>query len=172
MSVENKESNFISAVAYLHEEAALVKPFLQQVCGALAGRFRQFEVIVVNDASRDGSVEAVREFVQSSPWTMPVTVVNMSVYQGIELCMNAGIDLAIGDFVFEFDTLELPDDPAFLDAAYDTALTGYDIVSVCPQKNRRGFSSLFYGVFNRFSRSRYAIGTDLFHVLRDRKSVV
>lgn len=168
MSVENKESNFISAVAYLHEEAALVKPFLERVCGALAGRFRQFEVILVDDASRDGSVEAVREFVQESPWTMPVTVVHMSVYQGIELCMNAGIDLAIGDFVFEFDTLELPDGGALFDQAYDTALAGFDIVSVCPQKNRRGPSGLFYRVFNRFSRSRYAIGTDLFHVLSRR----
>ena len=159
MSVESKESNFISAVAYLHEEAALVEPFLQRVCGALAGRFQQFEVILVNDASRDGSVEAVRTFVQSSPWTMPVTVVNMSVYQGIELCMNAGVDLAIGDFVLEFDTLELPDDPA---------LIGFDIVSVCPQKNRRGFSSLFYWLFNRFSRSRYTVGTDIFRVLSRR----
>ena len=64
MSVENKESNFISAVAYLHDEAALVKPFLQRVCGVLAARFKQFEVIVVNDASNDSGVEAVREFVQ------------------------------------------------------------------------------------------------------------
>lgn len=168
MSVENKESNFISAVAYLHDEAALVKPFLERVCATLAARFKQFEVIVVNDASRDGSVDAVREFVRDGIWTMPVTVVNMSVYQGIELCMDAGMDLAIGDFVFEFDTLELPDDPALIDKAYDTALTGYDIVSVCPQKNRGGFSSLFYGVFNRFSRSRYTIGTDIFRVLSRR----
>lgn len=168
MSVENKESNFVSAVAYLHDDCALVKPFLERVCGALSERFEQFEVILVNDDSRDGGVDAVREFVRAGAYSAPVTVVNMSVYQGIELCMNAGMDLAVGDFVFEFDTLELPRDASLLGTAYDTALAGFDIVAVSPQKNRGGFSDLFYRVFNRFSRSRYAIGTDLFRVLSRR----
>lgn len=168
MSVESKESNFVSAVAYLRDGCALVKPFLETVCGALDNRFSQYEVILVNDDSKDGSVEAVREFVRASEYKMPVTVVNMSVYQGIELCMNAGVDLAIGDFVFEFDTMELPRDTSLIGTAYDTALAGFDIVAVSPQKNRGAASDLFYRVFNCFSRSRYAIGTDIFRVLSRR----
>ncbi len=32
-----------------------------------------------------------------------ISVINMSYFHGLELSMNAGMDMAIGDFVFEFD---------------------------------------------------------------------
>ena len=33
-----------------------------------------------------------------------ITILNMSFFHGVEAAMNAGVDLAIGDFVFEFDS--------------------------------------------------------------------
>ena len=163
-----KESNFASAVVYLHDNEGQIIPFLERVWGELEQHFKQFEIIAVNDASRDGSVEEIRRFMAQKNRTMPLTIVNMSLYQGVELCMNAGLDLSIGDFIFEFDSLSLCYPEGQIFDAYRTALTGYDIVSVRPRRSRSLTSRLFYGVFNRFSGSNYKIGTDIFRVLSRR----
>lgn len=165
---KEKESNFASAVVYLHNNEGQVTRFLERVWNELEEHFKQFEIILVNDASRDGSVEEARRFMAQPQRNMPLTIVNMSLYQGVELCMNAGLDLSIGDFIFEFDSLALGYPEGQIFEAYQTALTGYDIVSVRPKRGRSLTSRLFYGIFNRFSGSSYKIGTDLFRVLSRR----
>ena len=164
--MEQKESNFISAVGYLRNDAARAEAFLSRVSEALSARLSHWELILVNDASSDGGAEVVRRF--SAERGVPVTLVNMSLAQGRELCMNAGLDMAIGDYVFEFDTLDTGWERALMDKAYETALTGYDIVSVSPLRNRSAASSLFYRLFNASSGSRYAIHTDAFRLLSRR----
>lgn len=165
---KEKESNFASAVIYLHNNEGQVTRFLERVWNELEEHFKQFEIILVNDASRDGGVEEARRFMAQPGKDMPLTIVNMSLYQGVELCMNAGLDLSIGDFIFEFDSLSLGYPKGQIFEAYQTALTGYDIVSVRPKRGRSLTSRLFYGIFNRFSGSSYEIGTDLFRVLSRR----
>lgn len=164
--MQAKESNFISAVAYVRDEALRVAPFLKRVQAALSTRFAHYEIILVNDASRDGSVQEIKRYAKEN--AAPVTIVNMSLAQGRELCMNAGLDASIGDFVYEFDTLDTSYDAVLLDKAYDAALTGYDIVSVGPEKNRNLNSSLFYGIFNASSHSKYKLQTDAFRLLSRR----
>ena len=57
-----KESNFISAVVYLRNDAARVEPFLKAVCAQLEEHFAQYELIAVDDCSTDGTAQAVRDF--------------------------------------------------------------------------------------------------------------
>lgn len=165
---ENLESNFLSAVAYLHNAEGQVEPFLKMLTGEISAHFKQYEIILVNDASKDGSAAAVKNFVKNSGGKAPITLVNMSIFQGVELAMNAGLDLSIGDFILEFDTLEIGYDASLLHRAYQTALGGFDIVSVSPPKNRSGGSSLFYRLYNRYSHSKYDIQTDVFRVISRR----
>ena len=37
----------------------------------------------------------------------PLTILHMSIFHGLEDAMNAGLDAAIGDYVYEFDSTEL-----------------------------------------------------------------
>lgn len=162
------EANFVSAVAYVRNDAGRVECFLQQLAAMLAGHFKQFEIVLVNDSSRDDTLERIRRVAPQLPGGAPVTVVNMSLYQGVELCMNAGLDIAIGDFIFEFDAPDLSFGAQWVFNAYQKALEGYDIVSVGPQKSRNWGSRLFYRLFNAASGAPYPIGTDVFHVLSRR----
>ncbi|MEG2038041.1 MAG: glycosyl transferase family 2, partial [Ruthenibacterium sp.] len=82
--MQNKESNFISAIAYVHDDALRVASFLQRVQQALEVRFDHYEIIMVNDASRDGSVQEIKKYVRAN--AAPVTLINMSLAQGRELC--------------------------------------------------------------------------------------
>lgn len=168
MNGGGKESNFASAVAYLHEDAACVDAFLRALSAMLKAHFKQYEIIVVNDAAPDEAVRAVRAFVTDTDGGAPVTLVNMSVRQGLELAMNAGLDAAIGDFLFEFDVMApaCAGDVAF--AAYEKALEGHDIVSVGPEHDRSLTSAAFYRLFNATSGSRYPVQTDVMRVLSRR----
>ena len=100
MSIE-KEKNFISAVVYVRNNARTLKAFLDHVYSEMDRLFHEFELICVNDASKDASEEIIREFSKGKDHA--VTLINMGFAQGTELGMNAGEDCAIGDFVYEFD---------------------------------------------------------------------
>lgn len=163
-----KEKNFVSAVVYLGNQREAVAPFLHTLTGRLAARFENYELVFVEDMSCDGSEEAVRAFLKEMEESPPVTMVHMSTKQGLELAMNAGIDMAIGDFVYEFDTMHVPYPEEMIDKAYNTCLAGSDIVAVSPQKNRNISSGLFYKMFNAASKSRYKLQTDVFRLLSRR----
>lgn len=164
--MENKEMNFVSAVVYLHNDERRVQPFFSMLAQQLGAHFNKYEIVCVNDASTDASTSRLKEV--SKQLNVPVTLINMSLQQGVELCMNAGLDMAIGDFVYEFDTLCAEYDTGLVFAAYQKSLEGNDIVSVSPAKNRNAASGLFYKLFNAFSRSRYKLQTDTFRLLSRR----
>ena len=103
--MNKKEKKFISLVVYLHDVASYVKYFLDTVLPVCEENFEQYELVCVDDACTDGTVEVLREYVESRQLKMMVNVVHMSFFQGLESAMNAGRDIAIGDFVFEFDDI-------------------------------------------------------------------
>ena len=162
-----KESNFISAVVYVHNNQDTVGAFLACLHDLLQEHFQKFELICVNDASTDGSVEAIRTFAARAEGAM-VSILNMSYYQGLEASMNAGVDLSIGDFVFEFDSAAMDYPPELIWEVYRTALTGFDIVSASAAGGSRLTSRLFYWVFNRFAHTQYQLETESFRLLSRR----
>lgn len=164
----SKEKNFVSAVIYMANEEKYVRSFLSALTGRLSARFQNYELIFVNDASKDATEAAVKSYLQDMETSPPVTMIHMSLQQGRELAMNAGIDMAIGDFVYEFDTMRMPYPLEMIDEAYTTCLQGNDIVSVAPKHNRNLLSSVFYGLFNSGSNSKYKLKTDVFRLLSRR----
>lgn len=162
----NKEQNFVSAVVYLQGDKARALHFFKTLTAELEARFAQYELVAVDDAADPGTVAALRDWAASCP--KPLTILHMSLHQGLEASMNAGLDAAIGDYVYEFDSTELPYDPALIFAAYRAAQQGSDIVSVCPARSRGAGSRLFYRVFNASSHSAYRLRTDAFRLVSRR----
>lgn len=160
-----KDNNFISAVVYLHNDGARAVEFCRTVAAELDANFKQYELVVVDDACTDDTVKQLRAWGREQD--APLTILHMSIYHGLEDAMNAGLDAAIGDYVYEFDSTELCYAPTLIMQAYRAALDGSDIVSVCP-RTVRGGSSLFYKVFNAHSQSAYRLRTDAFRLVTRR----
>ena len=161
------EKNFVSAVVYVHENEQEINQFLTMLYGELERHYEKFEIIMVDDASTDRSVEIIRE-VASAFHRSVVSILKMSYYQGLESAMNAGKRLSIGDYVFEFDSMNQDYDPEMIYEVYKTALSGYDIVSASPNQRTSFTSNLFYKVFNQFSKVQYKLATENFRVLSRR----
>lgn len=162
----NKEKNFISAVVYVNNDEKNIKEFLEILNNVLNDNFLKYEIICVNDCSTDNTVNEIKKLANTN--NSKITIVNMSFYQGKELAMNAGIDIAIGDFVYEFDTTVIDYDINTVIEIYKKSLEGFDIVNATSNKKRYKTSSLFYKIFNKFSNNQYKIDTDTFRILSRR----
>lgn len=167
MSELNKEKNFVSAVIYVHNSENEVEKFLKTVADILENNFEKSEIICVNDFSSDDSVSEIRKLSAEINKTC-ISILNMSYFHGVEVSMTAGVDLAIGDFVFEFDSATLDFEPNEIMKVYRKSLEGFDIVSASPNKTRRASSRFFYSIFNRFANLNYKMTTERFRILSRR----
>lgn len=161
-----KHKKFVSAVAYVHDAEDEIKKFLQTLYGILDGNFDNFEIICVNDSSTDSSGQVIRDYAAGANNCM-ISMINTGFYQGIEQAMLAGLDLAIGDFVFEFDDIIVDYEPDLIMQIYDKCIQGFDIVS-CGSGGRRASSKIFYSVYNRYSGSQYELKSETFRVMSRR----
>lgn len=161
-----KEKNFVSAVIYIRNDESTISDFLTVLYKVFDKNFKKFEIICVDDASTDNSKKLIKKHVESSNGSM-LSIVNMSYYQGLEAAMCAGVDLAIGDFVFEFDYPVIDFKPELIIDIYNHAMKGYDIVS-CGNGHSRVNSRLFYKIYNRFSGTQNKLRSETFRIISRR----
>lgn len=167
--MESKEKNFVSAVVYIHNNENETENFLKKLISCFQKRFDKSEIICVDDFSTDGSAEKIKEIAGDTDGSCPnITILSMSYYHGNEVAMNIGIDLSIGDFVFEFDSIQWELSEDIIYNAYQKVLTGYDIVSIGVSENTDWFSDGFYYLLNKHTTLPYKIGTEVFRVLSRR----
>jgi glycosyltransferase involved in cell wall biosynthesis len=162
-----RETNFVSAVVYLHNCETMAESFLNMVYEQLIKHFMKFEIICVDDCSTDATRNKVMAMSKIADNTK-LNVIHLSYYHGLENAMLAGVDLAIGDFVFEFDSTHMDYSAELMMAVYFRALQGYDVVGAVPKGKMRRSSSLFYSLFNRFSNAPYQLQTERFRIISRR----
>lgn len=129
----NKESNFISALVYCHNDRK-VYDFLDFLYQYLEKTFDAFEIIIVNDNSNFNTKELLSTFCKNKKENS-ITLINLSYYHGIDKALNAGLSLCIGDFVYIFDEVDINYDSNILQSLYEKAQEGFDIVIGCPSSN-------------------------------------
>ena len=162
------EKKFVSIVVYMDNCAGEIEAFLSGAVNVIQENFESYEFICVDDACTDESADIVKRFAAGNDIRGMVSVVHMGKYQGIEPSMNAGRDIAIGDFVYEFDQVEMDYPPELIMAAYVKMTEGYDMVSVSPTSGIRFFSRIFYGLYNMSNRGKGRISTDSFRIISRR----
>lgn len=89
----------VSVVLTVYNYAALVTKAIQSVA---ASEFVDYELVIVDDASSDGSGERIREALQWTPW-VSARLLTHARNEGLACARNAGAQLARGEFVFMLD---------------------------------------------------------------------
>jgi len=163
----NKEKNFMSAVIYVHNSEKRIEEFLGTIIDALENNFEHSEIICVDDCSDDTSIEKIKKM-SSIATTTSISVLKMSYFHGVEMAMNAGVDLSIGDFVLEFDSTLLDFDKSEIMRIYRRSLEGYDIVSASPDKKQKFSSRIFYSIFDKFTNLSSKMYSERFRILSRR----
>ena len=168
VQILKKEKKFVSLVVYLHDAAFYIKYFLVTVIPVCEKNFEQFEVVCVDDGCSDGTVVLLKEYVEKKRLKAMVNVVHMSFFQGLESAMNAGRDIAIGDFVFEFDDIFVDYEPEVIMEVYRRLLEGNDIVAASSKGKMRFTSRMFYALYNKTSKGNEKIGPETFRIVSRR----
>ena len=148
MTVAPVETLDVSVLVPAKDEAPNLPEFLQRCAEALGPSGFSFEVIVVNDGSRDGSDRVLRDLERQYPF---LSVVTHRRQRGIADSLRSAGDVARGDvFVFyPADLQYLPEDiPALVAPILDGRA---DIVTGTKQgKYEKAFVSNVYNVLCRW----------------------
>lgn len=168
MSQITREKNFISSVVYMHNDSDRVVTFLEKLSEVLEKNFDKYEIICVNDNSDDKTVECLKEYLSETKDIKAISLINMSYYQGLEAAMNAGRDLAVGDFVFEFDSAQMDYPEELIMQVYHTALDGFDVVAAAPKNKVSLTSKLFYSVYNWGNKTKNHLRQERFRMISRR----
>lgn len=163
-----KEKKFISVVVYLHDVEDFIKYFLKSVIPVCENHFQEFEIVCVDDGCTDDTIPRLKEYLEENQIKAMVNVIHMSFFQGLESAMNAGRDIAIGDFVYEFDDVFVDYDPEMMFSVYEKMLEGYDIVAAKSKGKLRLSSKIFYSLYNSTSRAKGKIGPETFRIVSRR----
>lgn len=165
-SAERPADPLVSVLLPAYNEQGNVVPMLDTLHALFRELGLRHELIVIDDGSRDATVERVTGVVDR----LPVTLVQLSRNFGKEVALSAGIDEARGDLAVLIDC-DFQHPPELIPAFIEQWRRGYDMVyAVRADRDdeslaKRAFTHVFYWLLNFGERNKIPENTQDFRVL-------
>ena len=162
----------LSIVVPMHNEEAVVDLFFDRLERVLSGLGHSYEIVCINDGSRDGTLARLRARLSANP---RIRIVDLSRNFGKEQALTAGLDFAAGDAVVPIDA-DLQDPPELIGEFVRLWRDGYDVVYGVralrsgDSAGKRLTARLFYHLFNLLTEVRIPENTGDFRLM-DRRVV-
>lgn len=156
LSIDGAQSSLpmISIVVPVFNEEASIAPFLERIIPILEDIGPQWEVIFVNDGSRDGTLDAIR---RAHVRDARVLAIDFSRNFGKEIALCAGLDHTLGKVVVPID-VDLQDPPELIHDMLAQWRAGFDVV-LAKRVDRsdeswlkRSTAAGFYSLIGRLSK--------------------
>jgi glycosyltransferase involved in cell wall biosynthesis len=122
--MEREPARSVSIVIPIYNERESIPLLYEQLQGVLARLGRPYEILFVDDGSRDGSGEALQRLAAEDP---QVKIVHFRRNYGQTAAMKAGLGLATGDVIVTLDG-DLQNDPDDIAMMLHKIDEGYDLV--------------------------------------------
>ena len=165
-----REPELLSVVAPMYEEEDTVAPFTERVAAALG--HLNYELILVNDGSKDGTRDAMAAAVERDP---RVKVVSLARNFGHQPALTAGLEHARGDAIVMLDG-DLQDPPEVIPEMLDRWREGIDVVYAVREERlgetafKRVTARGFYKTFRRLTGLNLAVESGDFRLM-DRRAL-
>jgi glycosyltransferase involved in cell wall biosynthesis len=124
----------LSVVLPIHDERENIRPLLDELVEVLEATGKSFEVIAVDDGSRDGSGALLRSLVAERPYLRLITFRRNN---GQAAAFDAGFRHAAGDVVVTMDA-DLQNDPHDIPAMLAKLEDGFDVITGWRKKRMDG----------------------------------
>jgi dolichol-phosphate mannosyltransferase len=152
-----REPGLLSVVAPMHDEEDIVGAFHARTVGALDRL--EFELIIVDDGSRDGTGEQLRALAAADE---RIKLITLSRNFGHQAAISAGLEHARGDVVVMIDG-DLQDPPELIPEMVAAWRNGADVVYAV-RESREGETHFkiatarwFYRLFAKLARIELAV---------------
>jgi glycosyltransferase involved in cell wall biosynthesis len=120
-----RRNQMVSVITPIYGEEDNIEPLFRALLPVLRGLGRDFEIIAVNDGSRDSSLQRLRAASTNIP---ELRVISFRRNYGQTAAIMAGIDYASGEFIVTIDA-DLQNDPEDIPALLAKLDEGFDVVS-------------------------------------------
>jgi glycosyltransferase involved in cell wall biosynthesis len=156
----------ISVVIPVFNEESNLLVLHERLVNVVTSISNKYELIFVNDGSKDKSLQIIKELAQKNP---QIKYIDFSKNFGHQLAVFAGLEHAKGDAIVIIDA-DLQDPPELIKDLYDKMHEGYDVV-FAQREQRVGESwhklitaKLFYRFINRLSDVSIPLDTGDFRI--------
>jgi dolichol-phosphate mannosyltransferase len=154
--METVSRPLLSVVSPVYGAAAIVPELVRRICRAVETLTHDFEIVLVEDGSPDGSWDAIA---LECGKDARVKGVRLSRNFGQHAAITAALAHASGAHVVVMDC-DLQDDPSFIPALYAKAREGFDVVFARRRERRFSFwknltAHAFYVLFRWLSGVEY-----------------
>lgn len=160
----------LSVVSPCYNEEPGLREFVRRVTAACTAVSDDYEIVVVNDGSKDRTLEVMLELAEQHP---ELVVVNLSRNHGHQLALTAGLTVARGERVLILDA-DLQDPPELLGPMLDMMGDGFDVV-YGKRRSRAGETAfklatakLFYRLIQRLTDTPIPTDTGDFRLMSRR----
>lgn len=168
----DKRKDLISIVAPVYNEEVVLDALYARVRAVLDDAGEDWELILVNDGSRDGSADVIARLHESDA---RVKGISFSRNFGFQIAATAGLDYARGDAVILTDA-DLQDPPEVYPAMLEQWRAGYDVVYGV-RASRQGetwfkltTAKIFYRLIHRITSINIPLDTGDFRLM-DRRVI-
>ncbi|HLY27118.1 MAG TPA: glycosyltransferase family 2 protein [Aggregatilineales bacterium] len=166
------EKPVYSVVAPVYNESKSLPEFYERICKALESLGEPWELVLVNDGSRDNSLEVMRGLRQTDP---RVKLIDFARNFGHQIAVTAGMDYASGDAVVIIDS-DLQDPPETVPGLIARWKEGFEVVYAVRNKRpgetwfKLVTAKLFYRLIYRITDVNIPVDTGDFRLM-DRRVV-
>ncbi len=162
----------VSIVVPVFNEEANIRHFYEAVCQAMAPLGYDFELVFVDDGSRDTSRQILNELAAADPRVQPIFLARNF---GHQLALTCGLDYADGDAVITMDG-DMQHPPELIPTLLDLWEQGYEVVQTIRVTTegvsvlKKATSALYYKLLNMISSVAVQPGGSDFRLM-DRRVV-
>lgn len=150
------DTKLISIVIPIYNEEAVLETLYQKINEVTAPSRHRFEIIFVNDGSKDNSLG---KLVEISSKNGRCKVLDLSRNFGHQIALSAGIDYSTGDAVVLMDA-DMEDPPTLIEEFIRQWESGYDVVYAVRGKREVGFLRRWsFSLFHRLNK--YVTDTEI-----------
>jgi polyisoprenyl-phosphate glycosyltransferase len=125
----------LSIVSPVYNTEDMLDEFVKRITDSVKNVTADFEILLVDDRSSDGSWKKMKELAQQKPY---VRAIRLSRNFGQHYAITAGLDYAKGEWVVVMDC-DLQDRPEEISELYNKVLEGYDAVLARRHERKDGF---------------------------------
>lgn len=93
--IKSMERGLVSVVLVTYNHEKYIREALDSVA---AQTYRNFEIILINDASHDGTEMQIKEWIEANN-SLRVNYISHTQNKGLHYGLNEGLDLSIGEFI-------------------------------------------------------------------------
>lgn len=161
------QPQLVSVVVPAYNEESVIEMTIDRLIAVMSNLHLPFELICVNDGSRDRTIDQLVKLAQDHD---VVKVVDLSRNFGHQIAVSAGIERARGDVVVLIDA-DLQDPPELIEQFLEKWREGYDVVYAVRQQRvgeslfKRLTASAFYRILRTLTDVDIPLDTGDFRLM-------